>query len=321
MIKTINSSFSTQDFVTLEMMSKRAIYQEANETHNVDLVRELNDLGMKPEVPSFSGPTIISNFMDIATKYDTILGFLKKLRQSSRLLTEKEFQPLSTKKWYQKSSLSRILGCDHLMQKIMENQLKYMKTPLKIAVVEDTELLKISGWEYLDNLYDINSDQVKIYAEKIKGVERKLTRNEIDELIQVIATANFIDLWPQNIVVAEDGIYFIDTEFKSFAGSICWEKMGRFASLISEEDKTYFKKKVQEKMDEPKPKKEINGYDTLENILDMLNKLPSSTEEQKDKIEEIKNKMLNLEYVGAKKAGSSCKRPNKFTFNLKDILT
>jgi hypothetical protein len=90
----INSIFSIQDFSTLETMSKRALYQEANESHNVNLVRQLNDLGMKPKVPSFSGPTIISNFMDIATKYDIILGFLKKLRQTNRLLIEYDYLAL-----------------------------------------------------------------------------------------------------------------------------------------------------------------------------------------------------------------------------------
>lgn len=322
MITTINSGFSTQDFSTLEIMSKRAIYQKANESHDVDLVRDLNDLGMKPKVPSFSGPTIVSNFMDIATKYDTILEFLKRLRQSNRLLTEQEFQPLSTKQWFQKSNLSRILGCDHLMRKIMEKQLKHMKIPLKIAVVEDKKSLEISGWEYSDNLYEIHSDQVKIYAEKINRVDRKLSRDEIDELIQVIATANFLDLAFQNIVVAEDGVYFIDTEFKSFDGSICWEKMQRFESLISEEDKTYFEKKIQQKMDEPREKKEINRYHSLKNMLDIFDELPqSSIEKYKNIIEEIKNKILSLEYVGAKESGIWWRKPNKFTFNLKDILT
>ncbi len=123
------NSFSLQNFSKLDIMSQRAIYQEANEKDNVDLVRQLNDLGMKPQIPSFSGPSIISNFMDVATKYDTILPFLKNLRQTNRLLTEKEFQSLSGKTWFEKNKLSRILGCDHLLQKIRESQLKHFKVP------------------------------------------------------------------------------------------------------------------------------------------------------------------------------------------------
>lgn len=319
----INSIFSIQDWNTLEAMPKKALYQEANESQNVDLVRKLNGFGMKPEVPNFSGPTIISNFMDIATKYDTILGFLKELRRSNRLLSEQEFQPLSTKKWIKKSMLSRILGCDHLLRKIMEKELKHMKIPLKIAVVEDAELLKVSGYEYSDNLYDLYSDQIKIYAEKINSVERKLSRDEIDELIQVIAIANFLDLWPENIVIAKDGVYFIDTEFKSFAGSICWGKLGRFESLVDENDKVYFKEKLEEKMNEPEIIKENNGYNYIKNILRIFKKHPESSLEETDRkeIEEIENKIFCLEYVGAKEAGTSWMKPNNFLFNLKDILS
>ncbi len=322
MVASINSNFSIENFSALEITAKRVVYQEANESHDVSLVRELNSLGMKPEVPSFSGPTIISNFMDIATKHDTILGFLKKLRQSNRLLTEKEFQSsLSEKKWFQKSNLSRILGCNHLMIVIMENKLKHIKVPIKIAVVEDVELLKISGWEAYSGYYEIHSDQIKIYAEAIKPIERKLSRDEINELIQAIVKAKFIDLWPENIVVAEDGVYFIDTEFKSFNGSICWEKMGRFESVISEEDKTYFQKKVREKMEEPKSKEKNCGYNFFESVLDMIKEFPQSLiEKSKDKIEKIKAIVLNLEYVGAKKVGVTYNSPNKFVFNLKNII-
>ena len=73
-------SFSMQTFNALDMAAKRALYQEANETHHVDAVREMNELGMKPDHPPVSPPSIISNFMDIGTKYNVILGFLKELR-------------------------------------------------------------------------------------------------------------------------------------------------------------------------------------------------------------------------------------------------
>jgi hypothetical protein len=305
---TINPGFSDQ----------RAIYQKANETHNVDLVRQLNEVGMKPTVPSFSGPAIISNFMDIATKHDIILGFLKDLRQTNRLLTEKEFQPLSDKKWIQKYKLSRIMGCNHLMRTIKENNLQHIKIPLKVAVVDNAESLKVTGWEYF-NLYDFNSDQIKIYAEKIERIERKLTRVEIDELIQVFAMANFTDLNPENILVAEDGIYFIDTECQSFSRQIHWRKMERFESLISDDDLTYFRGKVEEKMNEPETKKDVNEYEKLNYVLRTIKGLP--TEAYKNEIEELENKISRLEYVGAKEVGSDCLRPNNFTFNLRDILT
>lgn len=314
------SSSSVQDFSVLELMSQRAIYQEANETHNVDLVRHLNGLGMKPKVLNFAGPAIISNLMDIATKHDLIFGFLKQLRETNRLQTEKEFQPLLAKKWIQKSGLGRIMGCDHLMRKIMEKELKHIKVPLKIAVVEDSGSLNVIGRETSNNFYEVHSDQVKIYAEEIQYVERKLSRDEINELIQIIAAAHFVDLCPANIIVAENGVYLIDTEFKSFAGALRWADLQRFESLISEEDKAYFEKLVHEKMAEPKDKIESIRYDYFTFVVNAFDKLPSSSIEQhKDVIEDFKNKVANLEYVGAKKVGAWLS-PNKFSFNLSDIL-
>lgn len=311
----LSSILSIQDFCQLDAISKRAFYQEANEEQKVDVVRQLNDLGMKPKAPSFSGPSIVSNFMDITTKYDTILDFLKELRQTNRLLTTEEFQPLSTKKWVTKAKISRILGCDHLIKKIKENHSRYIKVPLKIAVVDDTESLIVTGWE-ANNHYDISLEGVKIFAEEIKSAKRKLSRDEIDELIQIIAEANFIDLCPENIVVAEDGVYFVDNELKSFAGSICWEKMYRFEDLINEDDKPYFYAKVEEKMNEPKEPQECNGYNELMKILAWLNELPESTKD-KNEVEELKMKILALEYIGDKKVGNNWLNPNTFLFNLR----
>src|SRR5690606_17992681 len=116
-----------QNFNSFDDVTRKAIYQEANENHNVDLVRQLNELGMKPNIPSFSGPTIISNSMDIATKHDIILHFLTELRKTNKLLTQSEFQALPSEKWKEKINLSRILGRDHLMQKIQEHNLKHIK--------------------------------------------------------------------------------------------------------------------------------------------------------------------------------------------------
>ncbi len=301
-------------------IDRNRIYQEANESHNVDLVRQLNASGMKPKFPVFTGPTIVSNFMDIATKYDVILSFMKELRQTNKLLTEKEFCSLHEKKWVKKHSFSRMLGADYLTKIITENHSTHIKVPLKVAVIsEEEKSIQMDGWECRHNLYDISCNKMTIYAEKIQKINRKLTRNEIDELIVIILAANFVDLWPENFVMGEDGVYCIDTEFKSFSGSICWEKMGRFDSLVEENDKTYFQQKVEEKMEEPKCRKQDDGYDILRDRLETYKEL--SPEKYRDKILEIERKISDLEYVGAKKVGSDWLHPNKFSFPIQDILT
>lgn len=313
------------DFITLDSASKRAVYQKANESHNVDLVRQLNNYGMKLDAQNFSRLSIISVYMDIATKYDAIKNFFKALRQNNRFLTEKEFQALPERKWVEKAKLSRILGRDHLLRLIMENCLTRMKVPLKIAVVEDTQIFEVEGYQFSNDLYDINSRQIKVYVEEIKYVKRKLTRVEIDELIQIIAAANFTDLCPGNIVTAEDGVYFIDSEFKSFNKSILWGNMNRFDDLIADEDKAYFEVKVNEQIFAPKEVfvKGIHEYSTLESILEMYeSRLPPPADEKARRIlENFKASFRDLQYVGYNEAGYNFLRPNKFSFNLSEIIS
>ncbi len=320
MIVATGAQFSAQDFNTLDESGREALYQAANESHDVDLVRKLNEMGMKPWVPSFSGPTIVSSYMDIATKHDVIFGFLNTLRETGKLLTEGEFESLSSKKWMKKDGFSRLIGCDHLTQIITELGLKHIKVPLKIAVVQEADSLEVSGWNYRGNLFDIDSDQLTVYAERITSEYRKLSRDEIDELIQVIAASNFVDLWPANIVVAKDGIYFIDTEFKSFEGRTQWEKMQRFMPLISHADKAYFKEKVEEKMNEPRTRRDL-GYDEMAATMEIYEGLPPSEIEKSKTARKLRRRMARLEYVGAKEVGSSWVSPNKFSFSLEELMT
>jgi hypothetical protein len=314
----IRGGFEVKDFLTLDVEAQRAIYQQANEDGDIEAVRGLNELGMKPPIPSFSGPSIISSFMDIASKYDAIFSFFKNLRETNRLLTEREALSLSTKEWIKKGSLSRIMGRDHLVQKIAEKNLACIKVPEKIVVITETKELIIEGWQEkargMDSFYTLYSDQVTTYAKKIESVERKLSRKEIDELIQIIAAANFSDLNRDNIVVAQDGIYLIDTEFKSFADRISWEKMGRFNGLIDQEDLAYFQNSVQEKAKEPLTIGEPTYYHSLTFYLTAMQEAGQTPPET------IKTAVTALEYVGMKKAGNGCFSQNTFSLNLNDIL-
>ncbi len=325
-----NIAISVQSFSSLDENTKNATYQQANETHQVHVVRQLNQQGIKPQSPQAPSPSIASQYMDIATKYDKILGYLKELRQTHRLLTEQEFQPLSTRKWIHKNDINRMLGCDHIMRKIAENNLKYIKVPEKIAVIENTEYLNINGFVDTFSFYSIETDQIKVFAQEVKRVDRKLSRDEIDELITIVAAANFVDLWPANIFIAEDGVYFIDTEFKSFGGDIEWGKMGRFTSLVSEEDMGYFTELVNKKLAEsrsvPQRKSlyQINdSYKTLSNRMDLIETIfsPEQKEPIKEQINELKQKLFHLELVGNKIAGYDYLNPNRFTLCTKDFMT
>lgn len=302
---------STQSFSCLDILTKKKIYQEANEFQDIKRVRQMNEWGMKPEVPHFTGPTFVSSYMDIATKHDIILAFFKRLRDQNRLLTEGEFQMLSDKKWILKYRIDRIMGCDFLQEIILEKQLKYMKVPLKILVVDECEFVGVEGFECGNNAYNISSDKIKVYSERITPVQRKLTRDEIDELIQLIAAANFTDIQLDNIILTKEGVYNVDTEFKSFSHSINWDKLRRIDPLIDGEDKEYFLEQIEDKRKAPQKEVDDNEYWRLQHILKYV--------QDEDMIKELKDKISRLEYVGAKESGSSSK-PNLFSFALNSIL-
>ncbi|NGX43168.1 MAG: hypothetical protein K940chlam7_01459 [Chlamydiae bacterium] len=327
---SLDASFTDEEFLSLESRSKTQFYRQANLEHRVPLVTRLNSLGMKQMTPTISGPSIISPLMDIATKHEIIINYLKHLRETSRLFTREEFQSFSkNNKWLKKSGIDRLLGSDHLSVKITELGLKYLKVPRKLVVMKspiDDQSLVVKGWQYGEGLYDLDSDQLEVYAEQIKSTERNLRREEIDELIKLIASANFVDLWPQNFVITKDNIYVIDTEFKSFNGRIEWAKMTRFLSIIKPEDETYFNRQVEEKCSKPNKKDDLNckGYNEIKNTLRMIsnfaedNKLEKKEVKLKQKLEKI---VADYRRVGEDEVGTRWLRPRTFTFPLGEVIS
>lgn len=291
---------------------RKKAYQQANEKNDIDLVRSLNMLGLQSRVPIFSTLTIVSNYMDIATKYNVIFKYLKELSNSNKLISEQQFRSLPEEEWINKrGNFSRILGCDHLQKIIHENRLEYIKVPEKIVVIKKEDpYLTIHGFDYgEENLYSITCEQIEIYAKKIKPVDRKVSRREIDEVFKIIKIANFTD-FETNFIIAQDGIYFIDTEFKSFCGHVNWKHpflFRIFRYYISEQDMEYFEAQIEEYSKSMRPKKDYSYFQIAYGHRGL----------QED---EIKDRVAQFEYVGLAKIGHSRDKPNIFSFNLRDIM-
>ena len=161
--------------------------------------------------------------MDVATTHQTISAYLVRLRQEGRLLTENEFQEVqSNSAWCNKGNFTRILGRDYILDLIKELNLKHIKVPEKKAVIDSNkETLSFEVSQYgSQNLVFMSSEAICIYAQEIQTTSRFVSREEMTELFTIIEAANFSDLWDVNFIVAEDGIYFIDTEIKSFCDTI-----------------------------------------------------------------------------------------------------
>lgn len=248
-----NLDFKNEDFLALDLHVKNLIFRTANNFNNIPFVIRLNNLGMNVPGISVRGPNIISESMDIASVHRTISELLTQLRKDKRLLTKTEFK--NQKKdcsWLRKGKFTRILGCDYVSRLSQKLNLKHIKVPEKKIIIEPEVQDTLSFQIHQDGtgLFHILSDDISIYAQKIKQSERLLSRDEIVELFAIIEASNFVDLWDHNFIVGDDGIYFIDTEFKSFSGNIQWDKMHRLSCYISEEDSSWFEQLINKKIEE-----------------------------------------------------------------------
>ena len=83
--------------------------------------------------------------------------------------------------------------------------LKKGNTSLSLALSKRLEILPKS-----------DESQFIIYAERVKPVDRKLSLEEAIEFMIVLEKTGYGDFFGNNFFFAEDGIYFIDTEYKDF---------------------------------------------------------------------------------------------------------
>src|SRR5262249_10225197 len=132
------------------------------------------------------------------------------------------------KAWILKGEdFSRIQGCDKIVAATKKLGTQHIKTPRKIIVVPDknssidiTLNLEMDFEESrlynVERCADLSPKDYVVYAEKVERAKRKISREEMEELVTVIQEIGFGDLWNYNFIVGKDGIYFIDTERKSF---------------------------------------------------------------------------------------------------------
>lgn len=215
--------FSDEDFNKLDQDLKLKIYFIANAYGNETLVEKLKPLGMdKPPLSQPMGPSTFTRDMDIITAKNTIQNFCKDLRGEGLLLTAEEFKEINKEKKYRYkgSSVDRIQGKNFIDKFLKENgfRFQHIKVPKKLLVLkEDTKVIDFNLNS--DTLRLDGNNEFEIYAENIiKRVQQKLSLDEAIELMIFLEETRFQDCSPRNnnILYAEDGIYFIDTEFKSF---------------------------------------------------------------------------------------------------------
>lgn len=237
-----DAAFDAKEFCALNDTMKKQIYRIANIYGSRDVVAKLNPLMQLPRdrAPPFSC-NILSEHMDAIAAHNTIEKFLADLRASKRLLTEKEFESLeveSKMKFKRKVSLGRLLGADFIQRTVKRLGLRSVKVPLKVAVV-DSHRGTIAIHSGLGTGLQITAWDLDVYAQVIPRSDRYLSKQEMEELVTLMAEVDFGDIHDINFLIAEDGVYAIDTEYKSFYG-LEWAKMHRLSSMVAPADKAWF---------------------------------------------------------------------------------
>ncbi|KAF3362455.1 Uncharacterized protein PHSC3_000983 [Chlamydiales bacterium STE3] len=209
-------AFSEEEFTGLDQALKIKIFFTANAFGNEDIVNKLKPLGMDT-VPLFGpGPSILAKNMDIVAARNAIEAFLKSLKKDGLLLAADEFSKLDKNNYISKmDQIGRIQGKNFIEKVVKENGLQHIKVPKKIAVInrglESISFRVASSLELIPK-----EDQLTIYAERVKPVNRKLSLEEAVEFMILLEKTGYDDFFGNNFFLAEDGIYFIDTEYKDF---------------------------------------------------------------------------------------------------------
>lgn len=264
-------NFNDSDFLKLSTKMKEKIYRIGNTYAHEEFIKHLDQLGeFKISNPAKKGHYIISGEMNAVQAKKSIEDFFGELRESGHLLTSEEFKAMKGSNIFRgfkkECAIGRILGKQLVDQKIKELNSKHIKTPDKIIVIEPSNQNPSSivvelGYELRNDplsKLQIFSKNLSCYSEKIIPCNRKITFDEFVELIDIIEATEYSDLWPSNFIIAIDGIYFIDTEYKSFR-PVEVKNLGRLSTLLKSEDIERFDKLIAEKQAASKNNKKMNA--------------------------------------------------------------
>ena len=177
--------FSDKEFAQLPQELKSKFFYCANAMGVKPLVRRLRSLGMKKVPLKIPGPPSTFAFnTDIIRTRILMRKFLKDLRKQGALLTEKEFNRLDRTQYVEKSNqIGRIQGKNFIEKLVKENGFQHIKVPKKMMVMygnpDSLSLYIHYTGELLPNTTD--HEYIKVYAERIEPVDRKLSLEEAIE--------------------------------------------------------------------------------------------------------------------------------------------
>lgn len=210
--------------ITLEELQTREnqeiVYQLANIYSRLDVLRILRTLSFnrREELLMHEGPSIFGYNMDALEMHELLKDFLANLRSQGFLLTQSEFNQRHVENCRKKSAdledLGRLLGRNYIEKKANELGLTHIKVPKKFIVIKDDAKIELQVDQNLKLNVASYEDNIWIYDEQIQESDRKITIEEMSELIRLFESTGYF--YSEGIVIAEDGIYIISTAFRGF---------------------------------------------------------------------------------------------------------
>lgn len=283
----------------LNERDQRIAFQLANMYTHFTVIQSFRPLGLGRQEPLLrsEGPSIFAYNMDALEMHEHLRAFLKGLRSKGLLLKNSEFtKPQREKHIRKERDIGRILGRDYIENKARELGLKHVKVPKKIIVMDDDAPL---GLVLDPNLgIRVYSQNAKIYAQRINASDRAIRLEEVTELLRLFEATGYSDIHWGNIIIGEDGVYIIDTEFTNFwVHQFYFEKGRQYGEMA--------------KIIHALPKEQQQP------LIDELNKKIEGYQKQEEELTAAKKQRAQLEREALKKTGCLCPA---FTYSTAELF-
>jgi len=246
------SDFNNVEFLKLPPELQQKVYQIANIYIHKPLLQKLRSLGSyeKPVEPQWVNP--IGPDMDAIDIEESLDKFLKNLRRKGCLLTEEEFpQNHKATYYHKKDSLGRILGRDFIERVAKQLNLDFVKVPKKVAVITPKTVKELAFKIAIarNDTINITCPSLQVYCEPILKIDETFSRKQLEKLLELVEITGVSDLCCNNFFMGknsagEKGVYFIDTEYKTFAFNVGRRSVDYLKVLAAPEDQAWFKKEL-----------------------------------------------------------------------------
>lgn len=229
-----DASFENREFLALEPAFQKELYMTAHAWGHAELIDRMNRLGMKQRPVCPKGPTPLSINMDLLEQRKAVESCLLQLRAERRILLPQE-APSDLRTFHPNyNDFSRVLGARFVKETVKRLSLKHIDAAETFALLKpDTDSLRF----HTEHGTFIQSTDMDIYAEKIVEVQRWISLEEADELLDVIEATGFADIHRGNFMITEDKIYFVDLEWANFQEHAAYHLMGRLSSFVKPEER------------------------------------------------------------------------------------